>query len=312
MNTNFKFKDTSGVPSITDDVQKHYLFNPCHFKMHKDTSHELSPIHMHNYMQLWYVLEGSFRHSIDNQIFVQKQGDFLFVPPFFPHQIDTSESQNVEFIFCDLTEGFLNIFPDSNEKETLFNLTYLRPVIMNAYHKNPFLSFTGKSKKQFENLFLELLNEYSNSSELSSTYLRTLIARLFTLITREYEAVSPHEEDALFIKYRYAIQDALDHIDTHFTENIHLKDICKIALMSVSSFSYVFKQITGKTFIEYVNYLRVRHACNLLMDTNRSLLNICNECGFYDLAYFSRIFKRILGYPPSTYRKNIKKYHIYD
>ena len=293
---------------VPSDVQELFLHDPAYFKTQLGTSHEQSINHTHNYMQLWYVLRGSFRHVFNGQDFQQSTGDFIIVPPFCSHVIDTSKSpDNVEFIFCDLSDGFLNEFPDSEEKTTLFNLTYLRPLLVNAKQMRPFLSFYGEAKQQIESIYFELLKEYQKSSDLSETYIRANVLRLLTLVAREYESIAPLEDDALFAKYRAAIQDALDYIDLHYTENITLTEIAKIALMSVRSFSYVFKSITGKTFLEYVHYLRVRRAREMLIAGNDSLTHICYECGFCDITYFGRVFKKITGETPSSYRKKYKK-----
>ncbi len=274
------------------------------FTIARSTSHKQTARHVHNHMQLWYVLRGSFRHVLDDQDFIQSAGDFVFVPTWCSHIIDTSAApRDVSFIFCDLSDGFLNIFPNSAEKRRLFDLAYLRPLLVNARKVQPFLSFSGNSRAQLEAGFFDLIREYESNSELSQVYLRAGLLRLFALVAREYEARSPSGDDALFAQYRAAIQSALDYIDLHYTEDITLPEISKIALMSVRSFSSVFKSITGKTFLEYVHYLRIRRARNLLLETSMSLTAICFECGFRDITHFGRVFKKIAGETPGAYRK---------
>jgi YesN/AraC family two-component response regulator len=226
----------------------------------------------------------------------------LFVPPFIPHQIDTSRSENAEFIFLNLSEEFLDVLPNDSTKNTLFNLAYLRPIITNAYNMKPFISFSRESSGQMEGFLFELIDEYKNYSELSRIYIRTTLARILNLVAREYEQIAPRNDDDLFKKYRDAIQQALSYIDEHYTENIQLKTISKIALMCERSFSYVFKQITGKTFTEYLQYMRIRKAQSLLSNTDNSLLSISLECGFYDTAHFCHCFKKITGTSPGNYR----------
>ena len=290
-----------------DDAKELFLHEPAYFKTQLGTSHEQSINHTHNYMQLWYVLRGSFRHVFSGQEFIQSAGDFLFVPPFYSHVIDTSNApRDVSFIFCDLSDEFLSIFPDSEEKNALFDLAYLRPLLVNARKMQPFLSFHGKAKQQVEAIYFELLHEYQHRNALSRTYIAANVLRLLTLVAREYETRSPSSDDALFAQYRAAIQSALDYIDLHYTEDITLPEISKIALMSVRSFSSVFKSITGKTFLEYVHYLRIHRAEKLLRETNMSLMAICFDCGFRDATYFGRVFKKITGETPGTYRRKLR------
>lgn len=303
MSFNFQYSGKLNMQEFPKNITEEFKSNPCHFRIQTGANHSTSYFHMHNYLQLWYVLHGFSRHSLNDLCFDQGVGDFLIVPPFFTHRIDTSLSDDIEYIFCELSEGFLNIFPDK-EKNALFNLSYLRPLFSNVERKRPFISFSNQVAKQIEFYLFELINEYKKEADkLSPFYFRANIVRLLTLVAHEFELISPQEDDALYANYRMAIQNALDYIDSHYTENIHLNDICKIALMSVSQFSYIFKQITGKTIFEYINYLRIRLAVKLLVNTNKSILNISCECGFFEPEYFCRVFKKTTGYPPSIYRK---------
>lgn len=296
------------VERVSETLQKIFVHEPSYFKTQLGTSHECTLDHTHNYMQLWYCLHGSFRHVVNGQAFTQRAGDFIVVPPYCSHQIDTSNSDpDLRFIFCDLSDDFLAIFPESNEKSTLFNLVYLRPMLMGAQEMRPFLSFNGETAKKIEALYMELLHEFKNSSESSHPYIRATLIRLLTLIAQEYETVMPTKEDLLYKKYRTAIQDALDYIESNYTDNITLSQIAKISLMSVRSFSFVFKHITGKTFLEYLQSLRVHRACNLLRNSNETLTQICIHCGFSDITYFGRVFKKITGMSPSSYRKEYQK-----
>lgn len=305
MNHDFQYAGKLSTSEKTDSVKKEFLYHPHYFRARKSNSHELSALHMHNYMQLWYGLRGTFRHSFNNVYYNQSEGDFLFVPPFFPHQIDTSQSENAEFIYCDFSDEFLDVLPNSSEKNTLFNLAYLRPLITNAYNMKPYISFPQETAKQIKYFLLELIKEQDNLNELSPTYLRTTLTRILNLVAHEYETIAPQKDDALFIKYRAAIQEALNYIDENYMENIQLKTISKIALMSERSFSYVFKQITGRTFLDYLQYMRIRQAQSLLEKTDQPLISICLECGFYDTAHFCHTFKRITGFSPGAYRKKL-------
>ena len=288
---------------ISREVQLHFQNNSLHFKVQKGTSRELAVPHAHDYLQIWYVLRGSFRHVVDNRDYIQAAGDLLIVPPYTSHQIDTSRSEDVEFIFCDMADNFLNLFPEGMEKNTLFNLTCLRPLMYNAASATPFLSFTGEAAQRIESLYLELLTEYKKACNLSPIYIRSDLVRLLALIAEEYDRAAPQKDGAVYARYRIALQDAMDYIELHYTEPISREEVCKIALMSVSSFSYVFKQITGQTFMEYLHLLRIRCAQKLLRETSLSVTEICLNCGFSDITHFGRIFKKNTGLSPNQYLK---------
>ena len=90
---------------------------------------------------------------------------------------------------------------------------------------------------------------------------------------------------------------------TNFSNpNLMLQDVAKNVNMSNSRFSTVFSQETGQTFTEYLMYLRLNKAKELLRQTNTRSTQIASEVGYNDSHYFSYIFKKNFGLTPSEYR----------
>lgn len=76
--------------------------------------------------------------------------------------------------------------------------------------------------------------------------------------------------------------------------------------MSEGHFCRTFKLITFKTPIDYLNYYRTTKAQDLLIRSNKKVLEICMDVGFNNLSYFINIFKKNTGYTPSAFKKNFK------
>jgi AraC-like DNA-binding protein/mannose-6-phosphate isomerase-like protein (cupin superfamily) len=273
------------------------------FKVQKGTSKSLQAAHQHDFIQLWYVVSGSFRHSINGVEYTQSAGDFIAVPPNIPHQIDTREAENLEFFICNLGSDLNNITTGEESKNLLFELTYFRPLVFLSNTDTPFVQLRGDTAKQAENIFYELLEEYNRDVNYSPLAIRSILIKLLTLITREYTRTMPQHDKETFANYRKSIQLALDYTDKHFTENISIKDISRIALISVRSFSRIFSEITGTTFSTYIRHLRIHKAKQLLADTDLSFASVCYECGFFDLSHFFRTFKTQTGLTPGAFRK---------
>ncbi|MBO7632795.1 MAG: response regulator [Lachnospiraceae bacterium] len=99
------------------------------------------------------------------------------------------------------------------------------------------------------------------------------------------------------------ISDAKLYMAQHFTDpNLMLQDVAKAVNMSNSRFSTVFSQQNGQTFTEYLIYLRLNKAKELLRQTNFKTSQIARESGYNDAHYFSYIFKKNVGMTPSEYR----------
>lgn len=84
--------------------------------------------------------------------------------------------------------------------------------------------------------------------------------------------------------------------------NLMLQDVAKAVNMSKSRFSTVFSQTTGQSFTEYLIYLRLSKAKELLKSSNLKSSQIATEIGYNDSHYFSYIFKKNVGMTPSDYR----------
>ena len=105
------------------------------------------------------------------------------------------------------------------------------------------------------------------------------------------------------------ISDAKLFMAEHFTDpNLMLQDVAKAVNMSNSRFSTVFSQQSGQTFTEYLIFLRLGKAKELLRTTDMKSSQIAHETGYNDAHYFSYIFKKNTGMTPSEYRtKNQNK-----
>ena len=73
--------------------------------------------------------------------------------------------------------------------------------------------------------------------------------------------------------------------------------------MSAPAFSRFFRQKTGKTFVAYLAELRIGRACRLLIETDRTILEICLDSGFRNLANFNRRFRAQKKVTPREFRR---------
>ena len=103
------------------------------------------------------------------------------------------------------------------------------------------------------------------------------------------------------------MEKALATIQARFKNALSLSRIAEEAGMSISTFVRRFKQCTGMTFVDYVNGLRISHACRLLKSSRLSLLDISLACGFSQQAHFNRVFKKFSGMTPRQYRQSWDK-----
>ena len=98
------------------------------------------------------------------------------------------------------------------------------------------------------------------------------------------------------------IADVVDHITTHFAEDISVEQAADMARMSATAFSRNFQKVTGSRFTEFLTKVRIGQACSMLQGTDEKIATICHEVGFRNLANFNRHFLKVKDMTPSAYR----------
>jgi AraC-like DNA-binding protein len=111
--------------------------------------------------------------------------------------------------------------------------------------------------------------------------------------------IQSHDDDASLAR----ISAVVDHLTEHLAEPLSLAEESKRAGMSESQFSRYFRRATGNSFTDFVNRLRINRACQLLMDSDRYITNICYDVGFNNVANFNRRFLEIKGMTPKEFRR---------
>ncbi|MFI3325921.1 MAG: response regulator [Clostridia bacterium] len=99
------------------------------------------------------------------------------------------------------------------------------------------------------------------------------------------------------------IQSAVEYIKNHYNENINMAVVSNEVSMNYTFFSETFKDITGKSFVDYLKSVRINMAKKLLRSTCVQVSRISVEVGFNDEKHFSKTFKIETGSTPSEYRK---------
>ncbi|HWZ36321.1 MAG TPA: helix-turn-helix domain-containing protein [Mucilaginibacter sp.] len=107
------------------------------------------------------------------------------------------------------------------------------------------------------------------------------------------------ENDRINAIYNYSI--------ANFKRKIQIEEMAEVANISPNSFCRYFKSRTSKTYLQFINEIRVGHACKLLIENKMNLKQICYESGFHNFTSFHKYFKSITGKSPLVYQKTVFK-----
>ena len=92
------------------------------------------------------------------------------------------------------------------------------------------------------------------------------------------------------------------YINKDFTTQLSIKKAASLIHLSESAFCKFFKKVSGKTFSDYVNEMRIAYACSLLTETDKTIGQIAYSSGFDSLTYFNRVFLRKKRMTPRAYK----------
>jgi transcriptional regulator GlxA family with amidase domain len=98
-----------------------------------------------------------------------------------------------------------------------------------------------------------------------------------------------------------------EFVMNNFKSEISLNDVADFVNLTPNSFSRYFSQRTRKSFVTFVNEVRLNHATKLLQENNKSVAEICYECGFSNLSNFNRQFKNKYRINPLAYNRQFHK-----
>lgn len=184
----------------------------------------------------------------------------------------------------------------------ILNRNILKPIKELFKSANHGILFSIETAKKVENK-LKLLSEkngFDNFLQFQSLlYDLSLSRNKKTLTNISFEDQNDfHNSDRIEIIYNY--------IKANYSKKIKVEDAASKVNMTIISFSRLIKQRTGKTFIEFVNELRLGYATRKLIETNNSVTEICFQCGFNNISNFNRIFKNKQNCTPTEFRLNFK------
>ena len=116
------------------------------------------------------------------------------------------------------------------------------------------------------------------------------------------ETVAKNTLSSIYSGRSQIVTKALQYINKNYKEKLSLKDIEANLHVNSSYFSTLFKQEMGITFTDYLNSLKIEHACQLLEHSNLSIIDVSLSTGFDDQSYFTKVFKKAKGLTPKAYR----------
>ncbi|WP_316753104.1 AraC family transcriptional regulator [Pedobacter gandavensis] len=272
-------------------VEEHHSFACRTYK----TPHFETAWHKHLECELILITAGNGTALIGDYIGEYKQGDIFLLHTNVPHWFRKLHKKTIG------SAVVIHFLSDFWGKEFL-SLPEMQPIARLLADKNTGIQLQNGLSNDIATFIKKL--EYAEGLDRIQLLLSCLLKISHSpeqkVITMASSTVSSSAENSV-------IESVIDYSFKHFLSPISLNEIAATTNMSVPAFCRFFKRNIKKSYIDFIKEIRIGHACKLLRDTDRAILDICYNSGYNSWANFSKQFKVVSKITPSQYRKQHQK-----
>jgi AraC-like DNA-binding protein len=250
------------------------------------------PFHYHPEIELTLITSSSGHRYIGDHIGRFAAGDLVLMGPNLPHSYVNDAK------FSGKASSMVVQFLPECLGATFFQLGELKNVRHLLERSRVGISFHGRTRDKVVPLIAQL-------SGLEGLARLTAFLRILEILadSRDYRLLAtPGYSPSLAIYQGERINRVCDLISKKFKEGITQSEAARTAQMSPASFSRFFRRATNRTFRAFLNEVRIGHATHLLVETDRTVAQICYDSGFGNLSNFNRQFVKLRKVPPRLYR----------
>ena len=250
--------------------------------------------HFHKEMELTLFTEGEGTRFVGDAIGPFSVGDLVLLGERLPHHWHTqggSAGLSIQWHFPESHPIWA--FPENLELRSLFRRAERGVRIGGATAKVVAGMMQEVARSRGAGQLAALLRLLAEVSEAPDSDLSTLATRSFTR-----SAESEHQS---------AISRSVQHLVANFRDEVRMGDLLRISGLSRPTFARQFKRHSGRSFSAFVNQLRLQAARRELRDGDRSVLDVALACGFRQVTFFNRLFRREVGCTPTEYRRRQRR-----
>lgn len=251
-------------------------------------------LHQHEEIQISYIVQGKGTLIVGDAINEYSDGDVVVIGSGVPHVFRSLENNSANSRMLTL------FFTRRSFGEAFFELEILHEI-------NPFFERSNYGIKLTSNI-QKVRNLFCQIDEVTVFGRFLILLQILNLLnTSNYESLSSFIGQKKYNRREgMRMQRVFDFILNNYTEDIDLTDVSQVAHMTKNAFCKYFKKRTNKTFVTFLNELRIEHAARLLRSRqDLSVAEIANQSGFKNISNFNRTFRRVKKEVPSVYSSGI-------
>ena len=260
--------------------------------------HDMGKIyHWHECLEISYVKSGRGRYFIEDRVYLMEPGDVIILNNIEPHYLQVDEAIHQPVITFEPSL----ICPVNGQT---LDYEYLKPFFDRGTDFNNKLDLKHPLASEIKLQLAAIEQEYFQKTD---GYQLMIKARLLMIMTHLLRCFRDHSKAVTNTPRKRQclsrMEEVLQYISENYNSDITLEELASKVYVTPQYFSAFFKKVTGKTFVDYLNTLRIKHAIRMLGETEHKITHIASECGFNSTVNFNMTFKKVTGKTPSEYRQ---------
>ena len=255
----------------------------------------------HGYFEVLYLCSGTAECRIQDRLLPVNEGDLVVIGSTLYHRIECHSSSPATIAALFFEPDLIRCDGNSDSAE------YLTPFLLQDSDFPHIVPAETGIPRQVLDMMLRIRTELPASSTRTRLAVRTYLKMLLLLLVNHY---APYAGTVEIFQRQQRALDRLRPLFRYLGENcedaIQVQKAARICAMSESHFMSFFKQVTGSSFMKYLNHYRVARAQSLLTNSDESLASISQKVGFCDQSYFGIVFRKVVGSTPAIYRRRFR------
>jgi AraC family transcriptional regulator, L-rhamnose operon transcriptional activator RhaR len=261
-------------------------------------------MHKHDFIEIAYVVSGSGKHVVGENQYDISKGDLFIINYDVPHGFfPKSEGKEGLIVYnCVFMPKFLDasLLSSINFQDIASSFLF-KSLFPDNTAPLPDLNLCGTDFQEVGVIFNKMYAEYKAMEKGYCDIIRAYLIELIIKILRYMDTGKPK---FTLPKNEELVNKAIEYLKHNYNTDVRLEDVAIRSFISKNYFSKLFKDVTGTSFSDYVQKLRVDEACSLLRNTDMKVTSIAMQIGINDMKFFYEVFKKITGKTPGDYRKN--------
>jgi len=249
--------------------------------------------HYHDAYELHFIIKSSGKLFVGDYIGEFSPGNLVLTGPRLPHNWISTDVPKEGIPTRDMAIQFGHA-PLELAAKYIPELREVMPLLERAKYGIEFFNMSD----QVEQYFYQIRNAKDVNRFAEFLKLLGLLAKSHTYRLLSSAQMQSFDDDASLAK----INTVFNYITENYRTPISAEILAARLGMSQAKFSRFFRKATGNSFTDFVNQLRINKACQLLMNTDQYVTNICYEVGFNNVANFNRRFLEMKGITPKKFR----------